>query len=213
MKNGAVSVIQRVDGATSVFLVGKSEKKPLKYRVRDFFYKWKRKRMGKKIKAGAHTLREVISYADEKFTVTEVSSEDNKYREQRKDLKESLILNHKPELLGDMGELIRPTVWNEESIREFQLQLRMRSERIANIPDGKLPMDFHIYEIQVEDGCMEIGIDYVWDVWGISYSGNRKAMKKLKKVEQELYNFYGVTEEDIKLNSQRYSSLLTALCS
>lgn len=66
------------------------------------FYKCKRKRMERKIHAGGHTLNEVISYANERFTVTEVSVEVRKYIEQRKCMKESLILRHKPGLLGDI---------------------------------------------------------------------------------------------------------------
>ena len=59
----------------------------------------------------------------------------------------------------------------------------------------------------------EMEVDYMWDILGISYSGNKKIMKQLKKIAQELYIYYGVTEEDIKLKSERYSSLLTTLCS
>ena len=60
---------------------------------------------------------------------------------------------------------------------------------------------------------MEVEIDYLWDVFGISYSGSKKAMKELRKISCRLYLYYGVTEEDIKEESKRYSSLLTALAS
>jgi len=215
MKKGikAVSIIGGADGPTSVFIAGRTGKKPLKDRVRNYFYKCKLKRMEKKIHAGGHTLKEVISYVNEKFTVTEVSVEEKKYIEQRKHLKESLILKHNPELLGNMKDIVKPAVWNEDSVREFQQQLQMRSERIAEIPESKMPMDFHIYEIRMGDGWLEMEVDYMWDILGISYSGNKKIMKQLKKIAQELYIYYGVTEEDIKLKSERYSSLLTTLCS
>lgn len=215
MKKGikSVSIIGGADGPTSVFIVGRTEKKPLKDRVRNYFYKCKRKRMEKKIHASGHTLNEVISYANERFTVTEVSVEEKKYIEQRKYLKESLIFKHKPELLGDMKDIEKPAVWNADSVREFQQQLQMRSEKIAEIPESKIPMDFHIYEIRIGDGCLEMGVDYAWDIFGISYHGNKKIMMQLKKIARELYIYYGVTEEDIKLKSERYSSLLTTLCS
>lgn len=209
----AVSIIGGADGPTSVFMLGMTGKKTLKDRVRNYIYKCKRKRMENKIHASGHTLKEVVAYAKERFNVTEVLEEKKKYMEQRKGLKESLILKHKPELLGNMKEIIKPTVWNEDSVREFHQQLQIRSEIIAEIPDDKMPMDFHIYEIKTENGRLEMEIDYMWDIFGMSYSGSKKAMKQLRKIAQELYIYYGVTEEDIKLKSERYSSLLTMLCS
>lgn len=215
MKKGtkSVSIIGGADGPTSIFIAGRIGRKTLKDRVRNYFYKCKLKRMEKRIHASGHTLNEVISYANERFTVTEVSVEEKKYIEQRKYLKESLILKHKPELLEDMRDIVKPAVWNEDSIREFHQQLQMRSERIAEIPESKMPMDFHIYEIRIGNGCLEMEVDYMWDILGISYSGNKKTMNQLKKIARELYIYYGVTEEDIQFKSERYSSLLTTLCS
>lgn len=204
----AVSIIGGADGPTSIFIAGRTGRKPLKDRVRNYFYKCKRKRMEKKIHAGGHTLNEVISYANERFTVTEVSVEEKKYIEQRKYLKESLILKHRPELLDGIEDVKNPNEWNEDSIKEFLRQLEIRSERIAEIPDNQMPMDFHIYEIRMGNGYLEMEVDYMWDILGISYSGNQ-----LKKIARELYIYYGVTEEDIRLKSERYSSLLTMLCS
>lgn len=209
----AVSIIGGADGPTSVFMVGRTGKKALKDRVRNYIYKCKRKRMENKIHAGGHTLKEVVAYANERFNVTEILEEEKKYIEQRKCLKESLILKHKPELLGDMKDIKKPTVWNEDSVREFHQQLQIRSEIIAEIPDNKMPMDFHIYEIKTENGWLEMEIDYMWDIFGMSYSASKKSMKQLKKIAKELYIYYGVTEEDIKLKSKRYSLLLTTLCS
>ena len=74
-------------------------------------------------------------------------------------------------------------------------------------------MDFHIYEIKTEDGRMEMDIDFKWDIFGMSYSGNKRAMKKLEKISRELHLYYGVSEEDIRKETKRYSSLLTVLSS
>lgn len=98
----AVSIIGGADGPTSVFIAGRSGKKQLKERVRDYVHKYKCKRAEKKISVGAHTLREVVMYASTKYFAVEISTTQKKYTEQRKFLKESLIIKHKPELLGDM---------------------------------------------------------------------------------------------------------------
>ena len=56
-------------------------------------------------------------------------------------------------------------------------------------------------------------IDYTWNIFGMSYSGNKAVMKKFKKIARDLYGYYGVTEEDIVNKTERYSSLVTSLSS
>ena len=209
----AVSIIGGADGPTSVFLAGKTGKRPLKIRIRNILYKCKRKQIAKKIVPGAHSLEEVVSYAKNKYSAVEIDTTQHNYIEQRKNLKESLIITHKPDLLSDMKDIPKPTDYTEESLREFFNQLQSRSEMISQIPDEEMPMDFHIYEITFDDGRMEMEIDYKWDIFGISYSGNKKIMKELRKISCDLYLYYGVTEEDIDNNTKRYSSLLTTLSS
>ena len=74
-----------------------------------------------------------------------------------------------------------------------------------------IPMDFHIYEISLGDGCLEMEIDYHWNIFGISYSGSKKSMKRMKEIAKDLYLYYGVSEEDIRTKSERYHSLLATL--
>lgn len=45
---------------------------------------------------------------------------------------------------------------------------------------------------------MEIEVDYTWNIFGISYSGNKSVIKRFKKIARDLYCYYGVSEEDIK---------------
>lgn len=208
---GAVSIIGDADGPTSVFVAGRTGKKPLKVRVRNYIYKCKRKKAEKKIVAGAHTIEEVLTYANNKYSVVEISTTQRKYTEERNCLKESLIIQHKPELLGDMKDITKPNVYDEESIRKLHEQIQARSEMIAQIPDHEMPMDFHLYEIKIENGSLDIVIDYIWDIFGVSYGGSKKAMKQLKKIDQDLCIYYGVTEEDIRNKSERYSALLATL--
>ena len=124
--------------------------------------------------------------------MTETAPGDREYIEQIKCLKESLILQHKPELLGEM---------------------KTRSEMIAEMPDSIIPMDFHLYKIEINDNFLEMEIDYTWNIFGMSYSGNKAVMKKFKKIARDLYSYYGVTEEDIINKTERYSSLVTSLSS
>ena len=89
----------------------------------------------------------------------------------------------------------------------------MVREASAAMPDSIIPMDFHLYKIEINDNFLEMEIDYTRNIFGMSYSGNKAVMKKFKKIARDLYSYYGVTEEDIINKTERYSSLVTSLSS
>lgn len=209
--SSAVGIIGGADGPTSVFVTGRTGKRPLKIRIKNRIYKWKSKTAQKRIVAGSHTLEEVVAYADEKYHLTEVTENGRKYVEQRKCLKESLIIRHKPELLGELAEIIKPDDYTPESVKVLQDQFQARRERVEAITEEQMPMDFHIYEISLGEGRLEMEIDYHWNVFGISYSGSKKSMKRMREIAKDLYLYYGVSEEDIQQKSERYHSLLATL--
>lgn len=208
-----VSIIGGADGPTSIFIAGRTQKRPLKVRIRNTIYRFRRKLVEKKVVAGEHTLDELVQYAKNSYNLIEIDSSERKYIEQQKSLKESLILQHKPEVLGEMKDIPKPDSSNEKSIREYLCKIEARSEMIAEMPDNIIPMKFHLYEIRIGDGSLEMAIDYNWNIFGISYSGNKKVVKQLKKISKDLYIYYGVGEEDIEEKTERYLSLVTALSS
>ena len=212
-----VSIIGGADGPTSIFIAGRTQKRPLKVKMQNAICKHKRKRAEKKIVAGAHTLNELVQYAMNKYDLIEINVAERKYIVQRINLKESLILQHKPEFLGEMKYIPKPDISNEESVRQYLDKIKARSEMItemiAEMPDDIIPMNFHLYEIRIGDDVLEMEIDYIWNIFGISYSGNRKAMKQFEKISRDLYLYYGVSEDDIKKRTERYSSLVAALSS
>ena len=207
----SVAIIGGADGPTSIFIAGRTGKKSLKNRVQNYIYKCKCKRAEKKISAGSHTFEEVVAYAIDKYDLMEVNTSQGKYTELKKNIKEYMVIRHKPELLGDLKDISKPDFQNEDSIRKFYEQIEARSEMIAQIPDSEMPMDFHIYQLKKDEGSLEMKIDYIWNFFSVSYSGNKKSMKQFKKIGQDLYLYYGVDEADIKTKSERYSSLLAAL--
>ena len=216
VKSG-VSIIGGADGPTSIFIAGRTQKSPLKVKMQNAICKHKRKRAEKKIVAGAHTLNELVQYAMNKYDLIEINVAERKYIVQRINLKEKLILQHKPEVLGEMKDIPKPDISNEESVRQYLDKIKARSEMItemiAEMPDDIIPMNFHLYEIRIGDDVLEMEIDYIWNIFGISYSGNRKAMKQFEKISRDLYLYYGVSEDDIKKRTERYSSLVAALSS
>ena len=208
-----VSIIGGADGPTSIFIAGRAQKRPLKVRIRSILYRFKRKRAEKKVVAGEHTLDELVQYAKNSYNLIETNSSERKYIEQQNNLKESLILQNKPEILGEMKDIPKPNIYNEKSIREYLYKIEARREMIAEMPDNVIPMNFHLYEIRIGDDSLEMNIDYIWNIFAISYSGNKKVMKQFQKISKDLYIFYGVSEDDIKKKTERYLSLVTVLSS
>ena len=201
-----VSIIGGADGPTSIFIAGRAQKRPLKVRIRSILYRFKRKRAEKKVVAGEHTLDELVQYAKNSYNLIETNSSERKYIEQQNNLKESLILQHKPEILGEMKDIPKPNIYNEKSIREYLYKIEARREMIAEMPDNVIPMNFHLYEIRIGDDSLEMNIDYIWNILAISYSGNKKVMKQFQKISKDLYIFYGVSEDNIKKKTERYLS-------
>ena len=46
----------------------------------------------------------------------------------------------------------------------------------------KKDMDFYIYEINMEQGRMEVEVNYDKNVFGFSYSGSKKVIKQMKEI-------------------------------
>ena len=211
---GSISVIGGTDGPTSIFIAGKDSKVRLATRIQSYFGKIKRNRMKRRITANPHTLEEVVEWLKREYGAVEVSQQSHNYLEQRKCLKASLVMRHRPDLLGELMDLEPPEGEDVEALKAFWEQLQEREKMAAEIADDIFPVDFHIYAIKCPENCMmQIGVETVWQVIDGSFSGDKKTMKQLRKLFKKIYLYYGVTAEDIKNETERYKSLLAALCS
>ncbi len=212
---GSVSIIGGAGGPTSIFIAGKGGKVKLTTRIQNYFRKIKRDRIKKRITANPHTLEEVVQWLKREYGAVEVPQQSHNYLEQRNSLKASLIMRHRPDLLGELMNLEPPKGENVEALKEFWEQIQERERRAEKIADDIFPIDFHIYEIKwAENDRMRIGVETVWQVLDGSFSsGEKKTMKQLRKLYKKIYLYYGVTAEDIKNETERYKSLLLVLCS
>ena len=210
----SVSIIDGADGPTSIFIAGKGGKVKLTTCIQNYFCKLKRNRIKKRITANPHTLDEVVELLKREYGALEVSQQSHNYLEQRKCLKASLVMRHRPDLLGELMDLEPPEGEDVEALKAFWEQIQEREKMAAEIADDIFPVDFHIYEIKCPENCMiQIGVETVWHVIDGSFSGDKKTMKEMKKLFREIYLYYGVTSEDIKNETERYKSLLATLCS
>ena len=105
-----------------------------------------------------------------------------------------------------MTELSTDTSKYQDLKRNLKESLMWRQKK-----DQEISMDFHVYELKTVGGCLKMEIDYIWKEFAISYSGRKKEAKQFRKISQELYRYYGVSEQDIKEMSERYHTLLAAL--
>lgn len=67
------------------------------------------------------------------------------------------------------------------------------------------------YEIKTEQGSLQLEVNLEKELFGISYSCPTKERKYFTRIMQDLYRYYGVTEEDIHTKSERYRVLVTIL--
>ena len=105
---GGVSIIGGADGPTSIFIARKGGKVKLTTRIQNYFRKLKRNRVKKRITANPHTLEEVVELMKREYGAEEVSQQSHNYLEQRKCLKASLVMRHRPDLLGELMDLEPP---------------------------------------------------------------------------------------------------------
>lgn len=206
------TIIGGEDDPTSVFIARKDDgfKIPLKARIRKMQYQIRRKRVEKKIQSGAHTIEKTILYAKEKYGLLPVDPTQLKYQNEKKSVKETVIYKYKPELLGGFLHIAAPDISDEKSMQEFYQLLEERERIIETISDEEISMDFQMYELVQGNSHLEMITDTKWNILNLNFGGDREQMRKLKKIAQDLYLYYGVTEEDSKNKTERYVILVSA---
>lgn len=193
MKNKSinqVSIINGEDGPTSVFIFGEAQKQSLKIRIRNAIYQSRRKRIEKRIAANPHTLAEVVQYAKDHYDLVEINPAATNWIERQKNLKASLIMQHKPELLGQRKDIPKPDFHNEESVKNFLNEMEIRNKLIDQMPDNVIPMDFHLYEIKIGEDLMEIEVDYTWNIPDISQKDIEEYEENIKNAKEQYIKQY-----------------------
>ena len=103
---------------------------------------------------------------------------------------------------------------NEEKITAIGLNFKSASGGVNNCFKLELQADILLKGKMAYANTSKFQeIDYIWNIFGISYYGNKKVMKQFEKISKDLYIYYGVSEDDIKKKTERYLSLVTALSS
>lgn len=219
MRKKAVScrMIGGADGPTSVFIAGKE--KNLLRRIGRALYDRKSRRKRDKTKRsivpGTHTIQEVVQYAEERYGMVEVDASYRGYEERKRDHKHNLIYRKKPELMQEERRILPPKDFhNEEALKEYTRQVMewtaMREREIDAIPPEVFPTDYHLFVADKGmQGTLEMEIDMLYGDIAVSwFDGNMDIMKTMVK---DIYRYYGVSQEDIDHNTERYRAHLMML--
>lgn len=207
------TIIGGADGPVSVFIAHKDNhfRRSIKDRLRNKRCQMRRQRAEKRIRPGAHTKEETVVYAKEKYGFISVDPNHWKYISNRKDVKAGIIYKYMPQLLGSLLTIAPPDISHQKSLQEYRRLIDERERKIELIPDEAVPMDFQMYERIRGDGHLEIVLDDRWDIFGVSYSCNKKLVKKYKNIAKDIYSFYGVNKEDIENKTERFQNLVCAM--
>lgn len=216
-KANAVSVIGGADGPTSIFMVGNSskEKNILKrFRIwrQQKKYRRKRDKARKSITPDAHTMEELIAYMQSHYGAVEADISYPYYEERKQGMKYSLIQREKPELLGEMKQFFPPKdLTDKEAVIKWQKELEAWIEECRNraeaVPYEAFPTKYRMFVIdRGQEGRLEVELDMFRPVISVSYAG-----KAMKEISEDIHRYYGVTQQDIDEESERYKSLLAVL--
>ncbi|MDE5804152.1 MAG: hypothetical protein K2I22_14715 [Lachnospiraceae bacterium] len=214
-KVNAVTIIGGEDGPTSIFTIGHKETNILKrfqIWLRRKQYQRKRNKVRKTITAGAHTMEELIAYMQQRYGAVEADGTYPYYEERKRGMKYSLIQREKPELLGEMKRFFPPKdLTDKEALIKWQKELEAWTkecqDRAEAVPYEAFPTEYHMFVIdRGEEGRLEIELDMFRPVISVSYAG-----RAMEAISEDIHRYYGVTQQDIDEESERYKSLLTVL--
>ncbi|MBE5876205.1 MAG: sodium ion-translocating decarboxylase subunit beta [Lachnospiraceae bacterium] len=212
-----VSIIGGADGPTSVFILSKNKKMTLKQRIHKWKYQRRKTWFEKHIVAGSHTMDEVCQYVQKELGYTAVSFDDEEYQRMYKEMRSSFIMQFAPELLGEYQDAPRLKSHSEEDVKHFMEELDVRQRVAQEVPKDIFDIEYHCFRKQIDATKYEICIEKRFGYIGGGYIGggaNRKSKKLAKQFGDEfkkVYQYYGVTQEDIDNKSKRYEELLRTL--
>ncbi len=212
-----VSIIGGADGPTSVWILSKNKKQTFKQRIHKWKYQRRRAWFEKHIIAGSHTMDEVCQYIQKELGYIAVSFDDEEYRQKYKEIRASFIMQYASELLGEYQEPPKLQSHSEEDVKRFIAAVEERNAIAQAVSKDLFDVDYHCYRKRIGDAKCEICVEKRFGYIGGGYVGdgaNRKSKKLAKQFGDEfkkVYQYYGVTQEDIDNKSKRYEELLRTL--
>lgn len=204
--------IGKPDGPTSYFVIGGKNYKPT---FKQQFQKWRfdrrKARLAKKVKANPHTLDEVCEYIKTKLGFVELEQTSKVYQHEYREMRAGFLMRYAPDLLGELKERPKLAGETEEEIREFMDAVEAQKQAAFQMPREDFDIEFRMFKKQMDDSEYHVLIEKKYEHIGGGAGGNKKVVRRFHKVFQEIYRYYGVSEEDIAKKSKRYEDYLRQL--
>lgn len=209
----AASIIGGADGPTSVFIVKENARLTLRQKLERFKNKRKRVSVERKIHSGSHSLDEVMEYLVTRYGFAEIEKDSAEAAEEYRQMRASFLIQYAPELLGEYAVLPELKSELREDILSYLNQVEQQTQRAMEVPKEQFDIDFHMFRkiMNDADSMIDITIEKNYAYIGGAASGSKSMIRKFRKIEKDVYRYYGVTEEDIQKKSRRYQELVQML--
>ena len=202
------------DGSTSVFILKNTKNRTLKQQFHKIKYNCKKRRIEKMITGESYrSMEDVLAFAVNECGLAELDRDSVEVMEEYKQLRASFILQYKPELLGEYAK--RPPFESEEpeAVMEYLEKCKEQLRQAMAVPKELFDIDMHKYIKEYSDinERLDVVIETKYGYIGGGASGDN-AVKDLDEMMKRLYKYYGVTQEDIDNQTERYKNLIRILC-
>lgn len=215
-EDSEIKIIGGAHGPVVIALWNSTDKNSfagIKQAVRRSKYNRKRKKAIKSITAVPHTAEELIAYITEKYRAVELSQDAPGFAERRKCCKAGLVQKYAPQALGEPWEMAPPDFEDQEAVKEFFKKIEEQQEKAARVPEDIFPVDYHIYQIEIPGyGSLQLEIEKIREyVTDTAYPAGSKEDRALLDIIRDIYLYLGVSEQDIRDCTERYSRLIWQL--
>ena len=202
------------DGPTSIFILKDTKNRTLKQRFYKIKYNRKKKRIEKMITGESHhSMEGVLAFAVNECGLAELDRDSVEVMEEYKQLRASFLLQYKPELLGEYAK--RPPLESEEpeAVMEYLEKCKEQLRQAMAVPKELFDIDMHKYIKEYSDinESLDVVIETKYGYIGGGATGDR-AVKDFDEMMIRLHKYYGVTQEDIDNQTERYKNLIRTLC-
>lgn len=213
-KGNKIYRINSEDGPTSVFILKNTKNRTLKQRFQKIKYNRKKKRIEKIITGESHhSMEDVLAFAVNECGLAELDRDSATVKEEYEQLRASFILQYKPELLGEYAEIPRLESEEPEAVMKHLEKCKEQLQRAMAVPKELFDIDMHKYIKEYSDinESLDVVIETKYGYIG-GGAGGDQAVKDLDEMMKRLHKYYGVTQEDIDNQTERYKNLIRTLC-
>lgn len=202
------------DGPTSVFILKNTKSRTLKQRLYKMKYSRRKKRIERMITGESHhSMEDVLAFAVNECGLTELDRDSSEVREEYNQLRASFLLQYKPELLGEYAKLPPLASEEPEAVIAHLEKCKEQCQYAMAVPKELFDIDMHKYIKKYSDinEKLDVVIETKYGYIGGGACGAR-AVKDLHEMMKRLHKYYGVTQEDIDNQTERYKNLIRTLC-